>query len=313
MRKLVSMAAFAAALLSSTAATRAEEIEKWGQVAGWKINVDTTVNNGCYAIQTYSSGFVLRLGFNITSHKLYLLFGNPSWPLQPEKKYSVKFLFDDGVKFYNTEVVSKTLGSTVVLLHNNIGSEFATDFMARSNLKIINRTDGSQVANLSLSNTYAAMEAVLACQQANNNVTPATPQQMPPTPPVATNNTGPWTIALSQGDGGAHITTGKLNGSVPVTWIVDTGATFTSIPLEIAERLGAKEIRRQKFELADGRVTSESIILVDKLSVGGVVVSSNVEVAVGARGSAPLLGKNWLDRFASFEVDNKSGNLTVRK
>jgi predicted aspartyl protease len=81
----------------------------------------------------------------------------------------------------------------------------------------------------------------------------------------------------------------------------------------MAERLGAKEVRKMRFEMADGRVSIESIILVDKLSVGGVVVASDVEVAVGPRGSQPLLGKNFLDRFASYEIDNKSGNLTLRK
>jgi Aspartyl protease len=98
---------------------------------------------------------------------------------------------------------------------------------------------------------------VINCQRATNIVSAIGDKPTPPKPvqkPV--NNTGPWIVALSKGDSGAHTTTGILNGSIAVTWIVDTGATFTSIPLDIAERLGAKEIRRQKFEMADGRVTS---------------------------------------------------------
>jgi clan AA aspartic protease (TIGR02281 family) len=312
-RKLISMAAFAAALLGLTAAVQAETPnQKWGVVGGWSIVVDPSTK-GCFASGAYQDGSIVRIGFDATEDKLYLFFGNANWPgLKEGGKYPLRFSFDGGSP-YTATLVGEKMGAGVYLVHKNITAEFAGEFMARFNLKIFDKSN-KLIADLPLTNTYAAFSEVINCQRATNIMSAIGNKPTPPKPvqkPV--NNTGPWIVALSKGDSGAHTTTGILNGSVAVTWIVDTGATFTSIPLEIAERLGAKEIRRQKFEMADGRVTSESIILVDKLSVGGVVVSSNVEVAVGARGSAPLLGKNWLDRFASFEVDNKSGKLTVRK
>jgi clan AA aspartic protease (TIGR02281 family) len=307
MRKLVSMAAFAAALLDSTAPAAHAET-KWGKVAGWEISIDNS-NGGCFAVQGFADGSIIRIGFKPDVEAINLYFANGRWPAgMAGRSYDVRFVFD-GTSSYDGRMLAINASGTISLLHENVSAEFAYDFARRSNLQIFNRIDGRRIANLSLDNTFAAMTEVINCQKAMNIRQSVDDKPPPAPPPVAT---GPWIIALSEGDGGGHTAIGKVNG-VPLTWIVDTGATISSIPLEIAERLGASEVRKMQFRMADGRVRTESIVLIDKLSVGGKVVVNNVEVAVGPRGSAPLLGKNLLDRFGSYEVDNKSGNLTLRK
>jgi hypothetical protein len=61
--------------------------------------------------------------------------------------------------------------------------------------------------------------------------------------------------------------------------------------------------------LADGRVITANVVVIDKVSVGGRVAASNVHAAVSGYGTESLLGKNFLDFFGSYEINNRSGQL----
>jgi len=69
----------------------------------------------------------------------------------------------DGSKSYNGEMKGQRLGKVIFLAHRNVSTEFVTDFMERGGMRIF--YNGSQIANLSLRNTYAAVSEMLNCQR----------------------------------------------------------------------------------------------------------------------------------------------------
>jgi hypothetical protein len=144
--------------------THAQKPAKWAQVGGWDIRVDQSVGNGCFAMQTYEDGTVVRMGVDVSQQRIYLLFLNDAWKsLEVGKIYPVRIVFD-GASAYNGNMKGHRLaGGATVLSHSNLSSEFVKDFMQRNGMRIYYQ--GSSIANLSLRNTYAAMAEVLNCQK----------------------------------------------------------------------------------------------------------------------------------------------------
>ena len=161
--------AFAALCWSALATSAvAQNTAEWGQVGGWKIRVDRTIGNGCFAYQTYQDGSLIRLGFNPESKTIYFLLGNASWQsLEAGKKYQITFEFDS-VDRYDGELVGTTVGDnkTVFLDHNNVSLQFTEAFMQRNVMRVYYQN--SRIASLSLANTYAAVAEVLNCQSQFN-------------------------------------------------------------------------------------------------------------------------------------------------
>ena len=91
-----------------------------------------------------------------------------------------------------------------------------------------------------------------------------------------------------------------------VRMLVDTGATHTVLPLDLARRLGiGPSPRRVRVTLADGRTKS--------MSLGTVIVrlagrEAGDTVLVGPRGAEPLLGVEALEALG-LSVDPRSGKV----
>jgi hypothetical protein len=142
----------------------AQSTVKWGQVGGWDIRVDRSVGNGCFALQGYQDGTMIRVGFNMNSGSVYFTVGNAAWSsLQVGAIYPVVFVFDDASR-YQGEMRGVQVGNSVFLLHSSVSAAFTRDFMQRESMRIFYR--GAQIAHLSLRNTYAAIAEVANCQQA---------------------------------------------------------------------------------------------------------------------------------------------------
>lgn len=142
----------------------AQKAAKWAQVGGWDIRVDQSVGNGCFAMQTYEDGTVVRIGVDVSQQRVYLLFLNDAWKsLELGKIYPVRVVFD-GASSYNGNMKGHRLaGGAIVLAHTNLSTEFVKDFMQRNGMRIYYQ--GNSIANLSLRNTYAAIAEVLNCQK----------------------------------------------------------------------------------------------------------------------------------------------------
>ena len=126
------------------------------------------------------------------------------------------------------------------------------------------------------------------------------------------------TIQLKKHPGGGFTIAGRINDAVPVTFILDTGASDVSIPDEVArelERAGKLErgdfIGTRTYVLADGSKVPSRRVLLRELTVGGQTVS-NVTASIGRPGSPALLGQSFLSKFASWTLDNERNVLVLQ-
>src|SRR4051794_12929454 len=125
-------------------------------------------------------------------------------------------------------------------------------------------------------------------------------------------------IQLKKHPGGGYTIAGRVNDTVSLTFILDTGASDVLIPDEVARELeSAGKLERSDFlgtrtyVLADGSKVPSRRVLLRELTVGGQTVS-NVTASIGRAGSPPLLGQSFLSKFASWTLDNER-NLLVLK
>jgi aspartyl protease family protein len=110
---------------------------------------------------------------------------------------------------------------------------------------------------------------------------------------------------------------GVLNGSVPVNFVVDTGASYTTISQATAAALNLElgpNPTLLSFNTANG-VIQAPLATVRSMEVGGMEVK-DVTVAVHDvfpdAAVAGLLGLNFLSNFR-LDIDSQSGLLNLQK
>ena len=117
-------------------------------------------------------------------------------------------------------------------------------------------------------------------------------------------------IVLAAGSGGHFMTDGAINGKA-VRFVVDTGATYVSMGVGEAQRLGIdyRAGRRAIANTANGQIPAY-LVMLDSVRVGDVVVY-NVEALIGAGGiEQVLLGNSFLSRF---QMKRENDMMTLSK
>lgn len=119
-------------------------------------------------------------------------------------------------------------------------------------------------------------------------------------------------IRLTERQNGNFIATGAING-VPVTFVIDTGASRISMGPETAARVGlsGQEGRTLMSHTANGTIVTRQVHL-SQVTLGEVTVH-NLEGMVGPQemggGIQALLGMNFLDHF---EMTINNAGMTLR-
>jgi clan AA aspartic protease (TIGR02281 family) len=90
---------------------------------------------------------------------------------------------------------------------------------------------------------------------------------------------------------------------VPVTFMVDTGASVTSISSDIAYQAGIHNCKEVQFQTANGEATG-CIALVSQMTLGNFVLE-NITVAVMPNLETNLLGANVLRNFQVSQNDSR--------
>jgi aspartyl protease family protein len=116
-------------------------------------------------------------------------------------------------------------------------------------------------------------------------------------------------IALTVASGGGWNINGSVNG-VPVRFILDTGATATSIPLNLARALYHQGQLTEanfrgfaNFTTATGASNEQAVVTLNTVTIGGQTVH-NVVATVAPSGTDLLLGQTFLRHFKSYTIDN---------
>ena len=116
-------------------------------------------------------------------------------------------------------------------------------------------------------------------------------------------------IVLQQNRSGHYLFNGHINGKT-VTFLVDTGATMTSIPEREAARLGLRKGRAFGVQTANGSSTAYSTRVLS-LMLGDIEFHDvRASLNPGLNGSAILLGMNILKKM---ELIQRGDTLILRR
>ena len=95
-------------------------------------------------------------------------------------------------------------------------------------------------------------------------------------------------------------------GTIPVTFMVDTGASVTSISGELARQAGIRNCKEVQFQTANGAANG-CIALVPHMTVGNFTME-NITVAVMNNLETNLLGANVL---RNFQISQNDSNMLI--
>lgn len=148
----------------------AHGVEWKEDVNGWYIGVDTSIEDSCYMMSNYEGGSSLRVGFNMEDDDMMFIVGNENWDsIEEGKLYEIDVAFGNkgpwtgeakGFKWDDGD-------SSLVLsigFDEGRAKNFINEFQQMTSVTVSYNRE--EIANLSLRATFAAMNEVVACQNA---------------------------------------------------------------------------------------------------------------------------------------------------
>lgn len=112
----------------------------------------------------------------------------------------------------------------------------------------------------------------------------------------------PKPLAIDEGQGGHYFVNGTVNGQY-LSFVVDTGATLVSLPLNIAMVAGIKCQQRVAMNTANG-VSVACTTVIPKLTFGRFTLH-DVDAVIQPNLGQPLLGMNVLHQFRVVQDDGQ--------
>ena len=121
-------------------------------------------------------------------------------------------------------------------------------------------------------------------------------------------NNGSKEVVLQSSAHGHYVASGKINNK-KVIFLVDTGASFVSVPESVAKRVGLKKGNPLTASTANGSVTVYSTML-EEISIGDIVLYNiRADINPHMEGEEVLLGMSFLRNLS---VTHEDGKLSIR-
>jgi aspartyl protease family protein len=116
-------------------------------------------------------------------------------------------------------------------------------------------------------------------------------------------------VVLQGSTHGHYVASGKINDQ-PVVFLVDTGASFVSVPERIANRVGLKKGNPLTATTANGNITVYTTMLA-RISIGDITLY-NVKADINPHmdGEEILLGMSFLRNLS---ISHEDGKLSIRQ
>ena len=153
-----------------------------GEVGGWSISLDSSLGDGCFASSGFEDGSALRFGFSNLDDDLpfYIALIKEDWAsIEDGKDYEVTLQFDKAQPWSAT-ATGMHMGDFPGLLVGTDQSDFLTELARKK--KVSWWYQDTLLGTYSLSGTFAATQAIAACQQlVEQNGAPA-PKSTPDDP-----------------------------------------------------------------------------------------------------------------------------------
>jgi clan AA aspartic protease (TIGR02281 family) len=126
------------------------------------------------------------------------------------------------------------------------------------------------------------------------------------------------TVTLGR-HGGVLMVPVKLNGGVSADFVVDSGASDVVLPENVMQQLrkagkfsDADYTGTAMMKIANGAIVRARTFTLRSLSVNDRVVT-NLHAIVAPARATPLLGQSFLQRFASWSIDNERQVLVLKE
>ena len=133
---------------------------------------------------------------------------------------------------------------------------------------------------------------------------------------VSFKNSNSASIQLHEQNGTFQIPV-KIGGIIE-KFVLDSGASDTTISSKIEAELirngiisKTNYLSNALYRIADGSVISQRRFILPILHVGNFTVK-NITISVGDENSPLLLGKNFLDRFKNWSIDNSTKTIKLQ-
>lgn len=134
-------------------------------------------------------------------------------------------------------------------------------------------------------------------------------RQNPNARPIAMSEDGVNQVVLERNYQHHYVVSGTIN-SVPVTLLVDTGATTVSVPAHLAEKLQLRPGAPQITNTANGVVETRAT-QIDELRLGTIILRDvRASINPGMRSDEILLGMSALK---TIEFTHRNGVLTLKQ
>lgn len=135
----------------------------------------------------------------------------------------------------------------------------------------------------------------------------------PPAPAAKEGTSPPGATKISFSPGAPILVNAKINGTGPITLILDTGADRTVVAPPVLARLGipTTAVRRAEMKGVTGTVQVD-MVQVNSVEVGEAKAGPLLIAAYDAdlKGAEGLLGRDFLDQF-KVTIDSTAGVVTL--
>ena len=151
--------------LSFPVVGQAQDTVLWREVGAWKVGVDKTLGNSCFATVSYDAGAVLRLGLNTTDrdNPAYIAIGSGEWKsLKIGNKYELSLQLDRASPWTGTFTAIKLDGVKWLMVKFS-ETKFLIEVARKNWMKVFYQDD--LVVSLSMRRSMAALNEVVKCQE----------------------------------------------------------------------------------------------------------------------------------------------------
>lgn len=128
-------------------------------------------------------------------------------------------------------------------------------------------------------------------------------------PQYSETSNGVREVVLERNRQGHYVASGQING-VPVTFLLDTGATDVAVPAHVAIKAGLERGVTHRAATANGVISVYST-RIDELRLGNIILHDvNASIMPGIIGETILLGMSALRQV---EFAQRGSTLTLRQ